>query len=518
MSFVRRLRPLVLLLLVVAPAGAQRSTAEDCTARITLLHVNDVYQFIPVERGARGGLARLSTLRRQIARESPNVIFLMGGDTISPSVESITYQGRQMIDAWNAIGLDYAVFGNHEFDFGPDVLRQRVVESQFKWLGANVVDRKTGKPFAGTSPYEIRNVGGIKVGIFGLVLPETQTTSRPGPDLEFRDACATARQVIPQMRAAGAQVVVALTHLSMNEDKELTRCVSQIDVILGGHEHTLLQSFAGRTPIFKLTADAREMGRIDVNVCLTSGRVESIDWHVIPVDSSVAEDPAFAAVNAKYATKLRELAVRVGATNVALDARSAANRTQETNVGNFITDAMRRETQADAALLNGGSIRADTVISPGELTRRDVLSILPFSGEVVLVEVNGEVLLRALESGLSRTGPGSEPGRFPQVSGLRFSFDARRPEGRRVSSVSLGGRPLDPSKLYRLAIPSFIHQGGDGYEAFKGARVLPTGAGRLIDSEVLERAIVAARGGIAPRTEGRIARLDREEPGRFTRE
>src|SRR2546422_1878907 len=153
------------------PATAQEQ--RECPVRVTLLQVNDVYQFAPVDGGTRGGLARVLTLRKQIMSESPHALFLLAGDTISPSVESNTYQGRQMIDAWNTSGLDYATFGNHEFDFGPDVLRARMSESHFKWLAANVIDKKNGKLFADTPEFVIREFDGVKIGLFGIVLQET---------------------------------------------------------------------------------------------------------------------------------------------------------------------------------------------------------------------------------------------------------------------------------------------------------------------------------------------------------
>src|SRR5712692_5177696 len=150
----RRIALVPALVLALAVIGAlafdfnaTAQTQRQCNVRVTLLQLNDVYQFAPVDGGAHGGLARVMTLRKQIMSESPNALFLLAGDTISPSVESNTYQGRQMIDAWNTSGLDYATFGNHEFDFGPDVLRARMRESKFKWLAANVVDKKTGKLF-----------------------------------------------------------------------------------------------------------------------------------------------------------------------------------------------------------------------------------------------------------------------------------------------------------------------------------------------------------------------------------
>src|SRR5882762_2792746 len=294
---------------------AAAQSTRDCPVRVTLLQVNDVYQFAPVDGGTRGGLARVLTLRKEIMSESPHALYLLAGDTISPSVESNTYQGRQMIDAWNASGLDYATFGNHEFDFGPDVLRERMRESHFKWLAANVIDKKTGKTFADTPEFIVREFEGVKIGIFGIVLQETLQTSRPGPNVDIQDPCATAARVIPKIHAAGAQVIIALTHLSMGEDKQLARC-SGIDLIIGGHEHTLLESMAGHAPIFKMTSDARELGRIDLNISKTTGKLESIDWQVIPVTDQIKDDPAFAPLNQKYGPLLKSLEQKVGRTEV----------------------------------------------------------------------------------------------------------------------------------------------------------------------------------------------------------
>jgi len=171
----------------------------------------------------------------------------------------------------------------------------------------------------------------VKIGIIGLVLPETKTTSRPGADVEFRSPCETANKLIPEIHSKGAQVVVALTHLSMNEDKEVGRC-SDVDVIIGGHEHTLLAPAAGGAPIFKMTADAPELGRIDLNISKSTGKLESIDWKVIPVTADTKEDNAFAPVYSKYAGLFRELAQVVGRSTVPLDARSFESRNRETNI------------------------------------------------------------------------------------------------------------------------------------------------------------------------------------------
>jgi len=165
-------------------------------------------------------------------------------------------------------------------------------------------------------------------------------------------------------------------------------------------------------------------------------------------------------------------------------------------------------TGADVALMNGGSIRADTIISPGALTKRDLLSILPFKNKVVKLEVTGATLRAALEHGVGRSAEDAEPGRFPQVAGLRFTFDASRPSGSRVVEVTVNGQPLDDNRKYTLATTNFLAiDGGDGYAMFKRARLLILPEQGQTDFDILRRAVVAARS-IAPKTDGRIKRLD----------
>ena len=504
---------LTLIIIFAAIISLSAQQKPECTVRVTLLQVNDVYQFAPVDNGKRGGLARVLTLKKAIQKESPNTIFLLSGDTISPSVESITYKGAQMIDAWNILGLDYSTFGNHEFDFGPDVLRQRMKESKFKWVAANVIDKKTGKPFGDAPAYVVREFDGVKVGLFGLTLEETKVTSRPGPDVEFLNPCDTAKRMVKEIHAHGIKTVIALTHLSMSEDKEVARCAN-VDAIIGGHEHSLLESVSGGAPIFKMTADARELGQIDLNISKTTGAVESIDWKIIPVTNDTPDDPEFATLNQKYGVLLKELSRVVGRSSVDLEARSAVGRNRETNVGDFIADAFRAATRSDVGLMNGGSIRADELIGAGTLTRRDVLSILPFKNRVVKLEMTGALLRQVLEHGVARSAEDAEPGRFPQVSGVRFTFDGRRPAGSRITELTVNGQPLDDKKTYTLATSDYLAiDYGDGYDMLKSARILIPRERAQLDSDVVQAAIVA-RKTIAPKTDGRIKRLDQNQKPR----
>jgi 5'-nucleotidase len=496
--------------LFTAVSAQQKS---ECPVRVTILQVNDVYQFSPVDFGKSGGLARVLTLRKKIIRESPNTLFLFSGDTISPSIESNTkmdgkmLQGKQMIEAWNLTGLDYAAFGNHEFDYGPNVLLDRVRESNFKWLGANVFDKKTGKLFADTPEFVVREFEGVKIGIFGILLPDTSRTSSPGNNVDIHEPCETATRLIPKIRAAGAQVIVALTHLSMREDKQLARC-SGVDLIIGGHEHTLLESMAGHAPIFKMTADARELGQIDLNISRTTGKLESIDWKVWPVNEGVEKDPDFAPLIAKYGDLLKSLDEVVGKTDVKLDLASAMVRTQETNMADFIADVYRQSTGADVALVNGGSIRADSEIEPGNVTRRDVLQTLPYNNRIVKIQLSGAVLRAALEYGVASMGPGEQPGRFPQVSGMRYIYDARLKPGARLTSVTVNGKALDDKQIYTLATSEYVAlQAGDGYEVFRGAKVLIGPNDGPLEADVVMKAIQSVPS-IAPKVDGRITRAD----------
>ncbi|OLE51123.1 MAG: bifunctional metallophosphatase/5'-nucleotidase [Acidobacteria bacterium 13_1_20CM_3_53_8] len=500
---------LALLLTLVTFISTSSQTARECTVRVTLLQVNDVYQISPVDRGTRGGIGRVATLRKRIAENSPHTLFLLAGDTISPSIESNTFHGQQMIDAWNLSGLDYATFGNHEFDFGDDVLVQRIRESKFKWIAANVVDRRTGRPFGGAESFVIREFEGVKVGIIGLVLPETKQTSRPSADVDFRDPCETAREVVPQMKAKGAKVIVGLTHLAMSEDKRVAQC-ADFDLIVGGHEHNLLQSLSGRTPIFKMTSDAREMAEIDLNIGKTSGALQSMDWKVITVTDQIPEDPAYVAGMKKYQQMFADLDQVVGRTSVELDALQRTSRSRETNMGDFIADAYRSATNADVALFNGGAIRADMTYAPGALTKRDVLSVLPYQNQVVKIEITGATLREALEHGVSRSAEDIAPGQFPQVSGVRFTFDARRPAGSRVTSVTVQGRPLDDRKTYTLATNIYIIEGGDGYTMFKNPHYIIAPQAAQTETDILLKLIRDAQT-IAPQVDGRIKRVDEQQ-------
>jgi len=490
-----------LVLLGAVPSHSAAAPAER-KSRLTILQINDVYEIGPVEKGKRGGLARVATLRDRVAAESPHTVFVLPGDFLSPSTMSSMFHGGQMVATLNAAGLDLATFGNHEFDFGAEVTRERMRESRFAWVSTNALDPATGLPFGGASSFVLREYGGIRVAFIGLVTPDTHTLSKGAAGLKFLDPIQAAKDVVVRARRAKADVIVALTHQDMADDKQLAAAVPEIDLILGGHEHVPLDATVGRTLILKTGADAVSLGRIDLTVTAGRGgrRVET-KWELIPVTDAIPEKPEVAAIVKQYdGLMAAQLDVIVGSTSVPLDTRNDIVRTQESAVGDLIADLMRVALQADVALINGGGIRGNAVLPAGPLRRRDVLSILPFANKVVKVDVTGEILRAALESGLSQVE--RTAGRFPQVSGLRYVFDPKRPAGSRLVTVNVGGRPLDPRANYTLATFDFILGGGDGYTMFKEGRVLVKAENGPMDSDLLIERLKT--GPIAPVADGRV--------------
>jgi 5'-nucleotidase len=503
---------LLVLLMLAGPYVLSSTTRRDDkrVVRLTLLQLNDVYQILPSDIDGSGGLARIATLQKQILSESDNILFLFAGDTISPSLESIEFKGQQMIDLWNNLGLNVAVLGNHEFDFKPDVLRQRIKESHFTWLAANVIDKRTGAPFGGAQSYLIKEVDGVKVGIFGLLTKDTMKNSQPGPDIEFLDPIATARSLVPQMRAQGATVIIALTHLAMEEDKRLAQAV-RLDLILGGHDHELMQSQAAGTPIYKMGSDARNFGRIEVKIAAETGEVQNIEARIIPVTKDVPEESRTRAIIDDYERRLEEkLGVKlddtIGESTVALDAEQESVRGRESNVGDLIADTFREVTKADVALINGGGIRSDRLYPAGPITNRHFYSILPFKNKVVLIQVKGSELRKALERGVSSVVENREDGGFPQVSGLQFVYNGLRPPGSRLVSVTVQGQPLDDNRTYSLATISYLASGNEGYEMLgnKPDMIPPTDSKYDVDI-MLEK---IKSGPVSPQIDGRITRRD----------
>lgn len=479
----------VALLLAVSPTAAQ-------PARLTILHFNDDYQLTPVDGDKLGGFARLAALVKQHRAQQGPTLLLLAGDLISPSVESSVFKGAQLIDGLNMMGADAATFGNHEFDYGPDELVRRVAESRFPWVASNTF--VTGqRPFPGARHFLILDAGGVNVGVIGLITEETATSSSPGATI-FGNPVAVARALVPILRRNGAQAIIALTHLRVADDQELLRQVPEIDLVIGGHEHDPLTATVGGRLIAKAGSDARWLGVTR----LTLDDSRRATHELITIDEKIPSDPAMAALVKRYTDQLsKELEVVIGETAVPLDARNSAVRAQESALGNYIADVMRAATQSELAITNGGGIRTNALFPAGRIARKDVFSWLPFGNVVVKVAVTGAAVRAALENGVSQVEAGG--GRFPQVSGLRFTFNPTRPAGSRVTEVQVGSQPISDTATYSVATNDFMLRGGDGYSMLTAGQVLISPAGGPLMVTAVIDAIQRART-ISPRVDGRI--------------
>ena len=467
-------------------------------SQLTFLQINDVYSTVPIN--GVGGLARVATLKKQLSQNGHPVIMALAGDFLGPSVASSVFKGEQMIATLNAAGLDYATLGNHEFDFGIDVLKQRITESKFTWIISNVFDA-SGKTIGASVPYVIRDVGGMKIGIIGLCL--TTSTIAPAWKDQFRlvDPAVAAAKYLPILKRQGANVVVAITHLTFLEDRDLARTFPAIDLIIGGHEHYPLTATENHTLISKTGSDAKFAARLDLIRKPGPGSTVERFFELIPVTKDISDDPDTAKVADGYEARLgKELDTVVGTSTTPLDA-GEARLIAESGLGNLIADALREDMGTDIGLSNAGGARGARVYPAGPLTRRTLLSIHPFGNIVCKIEVSGRVLLDALNHSVSLLPLGA--GRFPQLSGVTMKVDAKAAVGSRVSDVRVNGAPLDLAKTYTVALPDYVMTGGDGYAMFPGQKVLiDAQAGDLVVL-ALEK-YVTKKGTVSPAPEGRV--------------
>lgn len=498
----RRLAIGALATLAMMPMAARAAAPEVET--LTLLHINDVYEIAPVK--GQGGFAQLMTLLRRERAAHPHTITTVGGDFLSPSIMSGITRGAQMIALFKAIQVDAVAFGNHEFDFGPDLAAERIRQSNFPWIGTNVLNRD-GSEFTGATATWMKTEGHLKVGFLGLLTPETMAISRTGT-VKVTDPIPAARAAVATLRKEGADVIVALTHEDFADDQALASKVKGIDVILGGHDHEPMSLYADGVLIFKVGHDAHYLGAVDLRVTITDtprGRKVQVLPTGMRMESTagVAPDPTVGAVVGKYERKLgADLAQVIGRTGVALDSHEDVVRTREAAFGDLIADALRARLKADVAITNGGGIRGDTTYPAGtSLTRRIILTELPFGNDAVMYALSGAQLRAALENGFSQIE--AKAGRFPQISGMVVHYDPKAPAGHRVVAVTVGGKPLDPAATYKVATNDYMASGGDGYTMFAAGKPLVDDRGGLLLASVVMDAIRQA-GTVAPKIEGRI--------------
>ena len=492
------------LLAALLSGAAFVSPALADTVNITFLLTSDIYSF-DADKSGRGGFARLNAVVKAERAKGGNVIYVHAGDMISPSLLSGIDKGENTVTLLNMAPPDFFVPGNHEFDFGPEIFRERMKELKPQLLAANLrmADGKLAEGFADS---KIVDVGGVKVGIVGITADDTPVVASPGPDYTFLPAIETAEAAAKDLRKQGAELVVGIVQTDKVQDYKMVDS-HLFDVLLSGDDHLLNVFYDGRTALAESMSDAIYVTAVDVAVDVQEkdGK-RSVKWwpNFRVIDSAtVTPDPETQAQVEKYNAQLsRELDVAVGTTTTPLDSRRASVRTVETAIGDLIADAMREAVSADVAITNGGGIRGNKEYPAGaSLTRKDIFTELPFGNKTVKLELTGADIWAALENGFSEVENGA--GRFPQVSGLVVEADLTQPKGKRVQSVTVGGKPVGMADTYTLATNDYMQGGGDGYTVFKDAKVLVGDLNaKLLASDVMD--YISAMKSVSPSVEGRI--------------
>lgn len=474
--------PIVTLQIVSSLSEVTDTNGEHCVD-FTVLQLNDVYEAMPVDGGRLGGLARVATLRNQIEKENPNLITIMAGDFLAPSVISATIgdSGQHMIEALNAIKLTHATVGNHEFDIPEPDLIERIAESQFKWVVSNVHNGK-GEPFSNTiknDVIEYTNEYGakVRVALIGVCLDLVKK-----PWLTYLDPIECARQQVAELDSK-ADVILAMTHLTIDQDKRLGAEVPRIDVLLGGHEHQAATAIVGEdsTPIFKADSNAR-------SVCIhrfrydTKLRITKLHTQLVPIDSTFVEEPQTAEIVKRWETityaTLRAQGINpdevVGYTKEALDGYEAAVRSRPTNLTRLILDSCLKEVPiADAAIFSSGFIRIDGIIPPGDITSLDIVRIFPLNMKLSVLNLPGFLLKLLLTMADKAKGTGSF------LAYANISCDAS-------GTWQIKGEPMVDDRIYKV-VSQETPNAMFSYPPFKGS-----GASKLFDTRDV-RAILTDR-------------------------
>lgn len=458
------LRLLLFSLLLCLWVGSSAFSAE--TLKLSILHMNDPHGHYAAEDGKDGpigGFAKAQTvIKEQSARSSAEgreTLILMAGDLLTGTPFSMVFKGKLGVALMNKMGFDVMTVGNHEFDYGQDNLLKTLKPAmQFPLLSANTKTSEGARVFDALVEKKYPNAQ-TKVIIFGLTTAETPITTHPKniKGLAFDDPISTAKELLKD--AKDEDLVIALTHIGIDEDKKLAEAVPKIDVIIGGHSHTKIpQPLKVRdTIICQADAYAKYMGKLNLEA--VDGKVVKHDGELIHLGPDVKEDPEITAVIEEHKVAMGpEMERVIGKTEVFLDGgRQAIRSGKDTNLGRIITHIMAEYAKADAGVINGGGIRAS--IKEGDISMSDVYTTLPFSNIVTKVDLAGTDLQAVLQRSQDLE-PGS--GGKLQTFGVTYAEQ----DGKvRIESVS--GKKFDPTSVYSVATNDFLAAGGDGYSVIK---------------------------------------------------
>jgi 5'-nucleotidase len=531
-------RSLLAALLLACPAGWAQAFTLD------ILHFNDFHSRIESfnafdstcsdedEAAGKcfGGAARLVTAindaRNAIEGAGGNVLVLNAGDAFQGSLFFTTFQGQAEAEMLNAMHLDAMAYGNHEFDLGSEPLAKFIGKANFPVLSGSVDTAKDPLLAPLAKDHLVLDVGGEKVAILAATTPDTAEISSPDEADVFRAPVPYLTERVQALEAEGVDKIILLSHLGTPEDVRVAEAVPGIDAIVGGHTHTLFSNTDpeapykyplmvtgpdGRAvPIVQAGSYSKYLGHLTLEFD-DEGRVTAATGDTKLLDASVTPDPAILARIEELAQPIAALKSReVAEIPGPIDGSRDTCRAEECAMGDIVADAMVDRVKGQGVtigLQNGGGLRAS--IPGGTVTMGDVLAVLPFQNTLATFKLTGAGIVAALENGVSQVEEGA--GRFPQVSGLRFSWDPKvAPMAGRIKSVEVmeGGAwvPIDPAKTYLVATNDFMRRGGDGYVTLRDDATDVYDFGPGLEGVLADW--LAAHGDALPAVGGRITRLD----------
>ena len=446
-------------------------TKNDGLITFKLIQLNDVYEISPLNGGKYGGMARVAHVVDSIKKETPNTYLFMAGDFLNPSLlgtlklHGERIKGKQMIEVMNAMDFELVTFGNHEFDLTQVELQERMDRSNFYWTSANVFQNnedgprsffftRNGDTIYVPETYTIHMVDedktGVDIGFFGVTLD-----SNPTDYVYYSDVFTEAGSSYSILQSQQAEMIIGLTHLKLKQDLELAKAYPEIDLIMGGHEHNAMSHQVGKTKIMKADANAKSI-YIHTITYDTNTDKSQIESYLFPIDHTISSHVEVKKIVDKWNTiledKIKEVVANpnevIYTTQVPLDGTDTANRSTQTNLGGYIANAMAESfhNEIEGALINGGSIRLDDVIE-GEVTALDIFRVLPFGGEVVWVDINGDLLKKVLDFGESKKGTGA----YLQQYGFKYADEG----------WSIQNQPIDDDNVYQVALSDFLLKGYD---------------------------------------------------------
>lgn len=527
--------------LALAAGLSGPASAQDGEFTLNILHINDFHsRFDPItgsnsdcdaETDAAGecfgGIARLKTIidetRGAIEDEGGNVLLLSAGDNFQGSLYYTTYKSKVVSDFFNQMGFDVVATGNHEFDDGPEEFKVFIDAAEFPIIGGNFDVSKSEELRGAIKGSYVIEVGGERIGIIGATTEDTPEIATVG-EVEFHDVVQYVRGASEALDAAGIDKIILLSHIGYTVDQDVAASLPLVDVIVGGHSHSLLSNTdeaavgpyptmvtnpAGReVPVVQANQYGKHLGALEVTWD-AEGNVVSAVGEPYLIDSSVEGDAGFAAQLADLAGPIQEaMSEVIGTATDAIEGSREICRAMECSMGNLVADAMLdrvADQGVSMAIANGGGLRAS--IDSGEITMGEVITVLPFSNTLATVDISGADVIEALENGVSDVENGA--GRFPQVAGLKFSFDLSQPVGERISDVMVKEGedfvPIDEDATYTVVTNDFMRTGGDGYGTFAEGDN-PYDFGPPLE-RVLADYIASLGGEYTPYTDGRITEI-----------